>query len=88
MRVAYLYFMKDQPERVAAVAPAHATYWRGLDLPGYLGGPFADRSGGLITFEADSWEKAEQLARDDPFQQQDLLRSRWVKEWTPDTSGS
>lgn len=88
MRVAYLYFMTDEPDQVAAAAPAHAAYWQELMLPGYLGGPFADRSGGLITFKADSWEKAEQLVRDDPFQQQDLLHVRWLKEWTPDISGS
>jgi uncharacterized protein YciI len=88
MRVAYLYFMTDEPDRVAAVAPAHAAYWQELKLPGYLGGPFADRSGGLIIFEADSWESAEQLARDDPFRRQDLLHTRWLKEWTPDISGS
>jgi hypothetical protein len=66
MRVAYLYFMKDEPDRVRAAAPAHAAYWRRLAVPGYLGGPFADRSGGLITFEVDSRERAEQLVSDDP----------------------
>jgi uncharacterized protein YciI len=88
MRVASCYFMADEPDRVAAVAPAHASYWQELKLPGYLGGPFADRSGGLIIFEADSWENAEQLARDDPFQRQELLHTRWLKEWTPHISGS
>jgi hypothetical protein len=63
---------------------AHAAYWRRLAVPGYLGGPFADRSGGLITFEVDSRERAEQLVSDDPFDRQDLLQSRWLKEWTPD----
>jgi hypothetical protein len=28
---------------------------------------------------ADSWEKAERLARDDPFQRQGLLHGRWLK---------
>jgi uncharacterized protein YciI len=84
MRVAYLYFMKDEPDRVRAAAPAHAAYWRRLAVPGYLGGPFADRSGGLITFEVDSQERAEQLVSEDPFGRQDLLQSRWLKEWTPD----
>jgi pimeloyl-ACP methyl ester carboxylesterase len=28
MRVAYLYFMTDEPQRIATVAPAHAAYWR------------------------------------------------------------
>jgi hypothetical protein len=43
MRVACLYFMTDQPERVRATAPQHAGYWEGLAVPGYPGGPFSDR---------------------------------------------
>ena len=50
MRCSYIYFRKDNPDRVAAVAPEHAAYWRGLELRDYLGGPVADRSGGLISF--------------------------------------
>ncbi len=46
MRYAYLYFMKDEPERVGAVALRHAAYWKGRPLAQYLGGPFGDRSGG------------------------------------------
>jgi hypothetical protein len=30
MRCSYIYFMKDSPDRVAAVAPGHGAYWRGL----------------------------------------------------------
>ncbi len=30
MRVAYPYFMNDEPDRVRAAAPAHAAYWRRL----------------------------------------------------------
>lgn len=81
MRVAYLYFMKDEPDRVRAVAPDHVTYWRGLAITGYLGGPFIDRSGGLITFEIGSSEEAEQLVADDPFLRAELIENRWLKEW-------
>jgi uncharacterized protein YciI len=81
MRILYFYLMSDAPDRVRAVAPRHAAYWRDLGLAHYLGGPFADRSGGLITFEAGSITEAGQLVADDPFVQQDLLERRWVKEW-------
>jgi hypothetical protein len=81
MRFAYLYFMKGDPDRVRAVAPEHAAYWRGLELDQYLGGPFADRSGGLITFEVGSGDAAEQLAAHDPFLREGLLENRWVNEW-------
>lgn len=81
MRFSYIYFMAEAPDRVRAVGPEHAAYWQGLELSDYRGGPFADRSGGLITFEARSVEEAEQLAADDPFVREGLLTSRWVKEW-------
>ncbi len=84
MRFAYVYFMKEQPERIQGVAPEHAGYWRGLALPGYLGGPFGDRSGGLILFEADSIDQAERFASKDPFIREDVLQSHRVKEWRPD----
>jgi uncharacterized protein YciI len=43
------------------------------------GGPFDDRSGGLITFEINSREEAERLIAADPFVREDLLESSWVK---------
>jgi uncharacterized protein YciI len=81
MRILYFYLMSDAPDRVRAVALRHAAYWRDLGLDHYLGGPFADRSGGLIIFEAGSLAEAEQFVADDPFVQEDLLGRRWVKEW-------
>lgn len=63
--------------------PAHIAYWRDASVAEYVGGPFADRSGGLITFEVDAWETAEQLVSADPFVRQGLLRDRWLKEWMP-----
>jgi uncharacterized protein YciI len=81
MRIVYSYTMREEPDRVRATAPRHAAYWRGLDARGYIGGPFADRSGGLITFEVNSNEEAERLIVGDPFVQQDLLEASWMKEW-------
>lgn len=84
MRFLFFYLMEDAPDRVRGVAPEHATYWRELALRDYLGGPFADRSGGLIMFEASSCAQAEQLVADDPFVREGLLKRRWVKEWIID----
>jgi uncharacterized protein YciI len=81
MRCSYIYFMKDNPDRVAAVAAEHAAYWLGLALREYLGGPFADRSGGLISFETDSHGDAVQLVAADPFVREGLVECSWVKEW-------
>ncbi len=84
MRIAYLYLMRDDPDRVKTVAPEHAAYWRDLGLPGYVGGPFTDRSGGLITFDADSLERAEGIIAADPFVLEELLESSVVKQWMPE----
>ena len=48
------YLTSDPAARVQAVTPQRALYPRELELPHYLGGPFGDRSGGLITFETRS----------------------------------
>ena len=84
MMIAYVYWMKDLPDRIRTVAPEHATYWHDLELPGYVGGPSADRSGGLITFEADSSEAAEGFIAADPFVREELLESSVVREWLPE----
>jgi hypothetical protein len=84
MRVLYLYWMKDDPDRVRAIAPRHASYWREFGLPEYVGGPFGDRSGGLITFEVDSLEQAEGIIAADPFVREEVLESLVVKQWMPE----
>jgi hypothetical protein len=81
MRFAYFYFMADDADRVREVAPDHAAHWQDLQLDGYEGGPFADRSGGLIVFAADSADHARQLVGGDPFVRHGLLADRWLKQW-------
>ena len=75
--------MKPDSNSVRAVAPDHASYWRDLRLPDYVGGPLADRSGGLITFSAGSIEEAELLVAGDPFVRANVLDGSWLKEWAP-----
>jgi uncharacterized protein YciI len=84
MRIAYMYFMADKPHSIQAAAPAHVGYWREQALSGYLGGPFADRSGGLILFDAADRRQAEELVSRDPFVREGLVKDRWVREWTPE----
>ena len=82
-RFAYFYFMKADPDRVRVVAPSHASYWRELGLAHYLGGPFEDRTGGLITFDADDAAQAQRAVREDPFVLEGLVEAHWLKQWTP-----
>ena len=84
MKIVHVYWMKREPDRVRSIAPEHVAYWHGLGLHGYLGGPFVDRSGGLITFEADSVREAEDAVAGDPFVREDLLESSIVKQWLPE----
>ena len=84
MRIVYFYSMKHEPDEIRTVAPAHAAYWRERGLPEYVGGPFADRSGGLITFDASTAEEAERIVAADPFVTGGLLDDSIVKEWTPE----
>ncbi len=77
----FFYFMKREPEKIKAAVPLHIEYWHNLKLNKYLGGPFADGSGGIITFEAESIEEATRIANNDPFVAQNLLESKWIKEW-------
>jgi uncharacterized protein YciI len=81
MRVLHFYTMKQDPDRVRAVAPRHAAYWAQVGARDHEGGPFDDRSGGLITFEVDSREDAERLIAADPFVREELLERSWVKQW-------
>ena len=80
-RFAFFYFMKREPEKIKAAVPLHIEYWHKLKLNKYLGGPFADRTGGLIAFETENMDEATKIIMNDPFVLQGLLESKWIKEW-------
>jgi uncharacterized protein YciI len=80
-RFLYFYLMRNTPEAIRQMVPRHIQYWQSCDLPDYVGGPFADRTGGLITFAAASLDDAEQIITDDPFVREQLIEQRWIKEW-------
>ncbi|KAF0144204.1 MAG: hypothetical protein FD156_2020 [Nitrospirae bacterium] len=83
-RFVFFYFMKKEPEKIKAAVPLHIEYWHKLKLSKYLGGPFADRSGGMITFESASIDEAKSIIMNDPFVIHELLESKWTKEWVVD----
>ena len=77
----YFYFMKKEPEKIGQIVPQHIKYWKDLNINDYMGGPFADRSGGLITFTSDNINEATNIINKDPFIIEELLSDRWMKEW-------
>jgi uncharacterized protein YciI len=56
-------------------------YWKKAGLKGYMGGPFSDRTGGLISFVAPNLEEATRVIQQDPFILEDLVDLKWIKEW-------
>lgn len=91
-RFAFAYVLKDRPDRIREVVPYHADYWRDSGVEHYIGGPFADRSGGLISFAAASLAEAQALVTQDPLAVHALLADSWLKEWMaqprPDAGGA
>jgi uncharacterized protein YciI len=80
-RFIYFYFNRNEPEKIRQVVAAHVQYWKTANPKGYIGGPFADRTGGLISFTASSLEEATTIIQQDPFNLQDLIVEKWIKEW-------
>ena len=70
----------DKTNAIKEIAGSHVDYWHHKNLEGYQGGPFADRSGGLITFQADTEQQANAYDQD-PFVVHGLLETKWVKKW-------
>jgi uncharacterized protein YciI len=81
---AYFYLLRGFPKQVQQIVPAHVEYWKAARLADYRGGPFADRSGGLIEFRTSDLMHAQEIAAKDPFVSGGLVEISWVKEWTPE----
>ena len=81
-RFVYFYFNRNAPEKIRQVVPAHIKYWKTANIQGYMGGPFADRTGGLISFVASNLEEATAIILQDPFLLEDLIADKWIKEWS------
>ncbi|MDP3683343.1 MAG: hypothetical protein Q8S01_05355 [Ignavibacteria bacterium] len=68
--------MTNNPEKIRNIVPEHIRYWKDTPPINYSGGPFSDRSGGLILFEAENMETATKLAINDPFVVHDIIESK------------
>lgn len=74
----------DKPNREQAYWDDHAQFMDALFEAGkiMLGGPFADGSGSMVIFAAESVEAVRTLLQDDPWAQRDILVADEIKEWT------
>ncbi len=81
---AYFYFMKNEPDKIRAILSAHIAYWNNNRSDCFSGGPFTDKSGGLIVFKAQNLASAKKLAQCDPFVVNDAIQSQWIKQWIPE----
>ena len=82
-RYVWVYSMAGDPDLVRATVSRNTEYWHSISLPGYAGGPFADRNGGLITFLADDDEAARGAVQRDPFVRAGAIGTSWLKPWQP-----
>lgn len=70
-------------ERRQAIRPTHREYLKSLAERGKLlhSGPWADDSGALIIYEAESLDEAREILAGDPFSTEGIARNAVIKEW-------
>ncbi len=70
-------------DKVGRLRPVHRQYLASLKERGQLAvsGPFADGSGALIVYEAESAEAAESLLKGDPFHQEGVFVRWQIRPW-------
>ena len=75
-------YLQD-PAVVEAHRPAHRAYLTSLLEQGKLfaSGPYADGSGALIVYEADTPEEADAILKADPFHQAGVFLKWTVRPW-------
>ena len=81
---AVIEYLQDK-DTVERLRPGHRQYLASLKEKGQLAisGPFADGSGALIVYEAESAAAAEALLKGDPFHANGVFL-RWVmRPWNP-----
>lgn len=79
--IIFFYTMKNEPELIKGLVSEHIRYWENLNLVNYKGGPFIDRSGGLITFLFDDLEQAKKIINEDPFIKGNVISDIHIKVW-------
>lgn len=73
----------DDAEQIAQVRPTHREYLQALLNEGRIheSGPFADDSGALIVYSAETEADARELLANDPFTKGGVIADATLKEW-------
>lgn len=73
----------EDEARVTEIRPQHREYLSGLLESGKMhqSGPFPDRSGALIIYNAEDLAEAQVLLANDPFSVNGIIVSAELKEW-------
>lgn len=77
----FCYVMKFEPARLKTLIPAQIEYWQKFAPENFTGGPFKDRSGGMLSFSAADMAQAEEICKNDPFVKSGIVDEYWVREW-------
>ena len=77
----FCYFMDFEPARLKTLIPAQIEYWQKNAPANLTGGPFKDRSGGMLSFSATDLDTAMEICKGDPFVKDGLVKEYWVREW-------
>ena len=79
----YIHYIENQ-DAVTAIRPTHRAYLHGLLERGKLAaaGPFADGSGALFIYEAESIDAARGLAEADPYTLGGVIMQQTITPWT------
>ncbi|QUN32574.1 hypothetical protein KB879_33715 (plasmid) [Cupriavidus sp. KK10] len=80
--VNYAKYVSDH-SRIERVRPAHRSYARAIRAKGALmiGGPFADDSGALLIYRAQSKDEAMALVLEDPYHAEGVYETYALSEW-------
>jgi uncharacterized protein len=75
----------DDRDLVERVRPAHRAYVEALRVAGrfVIGGPFADDTGALLIYAADSRADVDRMIAEDPYQVEGVYLHTEVAEWHP-----
>ena len=81
MKKFIFFYFNSQLEKIRETVPSHIGYWNSHKFEYYKGGPFVDKTGGMIIFTADNPAQANKIISKDPFMIENLIAEYHLKEW-------